>query len=75
MGKRKNPGLTIDWETADRITVHNLTDCLKLIEKDVKHLEEEMDKGDLPEYQKSEYLNNVALVKAIERLLKYFGKP
>lgn len=69
----KKEGLTIDWETADRITVSCLTDSLKYVKKDVKMLEKAMKKGELGAAQKIDYTYNVELKMALERVLKYYG--
>jgi hypothetical protein len=66
-------GLTIDWETADRITVLNLKECLIRITEEAKAIESLMDQGDLAEYQKRDYVDHVSDIKAMERVLKYFG--
>jgi len=66
-------GMTIDWETADRITVVNLKDCLVRLNGQVEALESLMDQGDLADYQTRDYMDHVSDIKAIERVLKYFG--
>jgi hypothetical protein len=66
-------GLTIDWETADRITVANLKDCLSRLTEQAEALESLMEQGDLAEYQKRDYMDHVSDIKAMERVLRYFG--
>jgi hypothetical protein len=70
---KENKGMTIDWETADRITVCNLKECLVRITEEVQALESLMDQGDLADYKKRDYVDHVSDIKAIERVLKYFG--
>lgn len=74
MSEKKVEGLTIDWETADRITVHNLKDHLKMITEDVEKLETLMNEGDLAEYQQKDYMYNVGMLKAMKKVLVYFGE-
>jgi hypothetical protein len=66
-------GLTIDWETADRITVANLKESLVRLTEQVETLESLMDQGDLADYQKHDYMDHVSDIKAMRRVLKYFG--
>ena len=74
MGKKKQEGLTIDWETADRITVLNLKDCLKMMTEDVEKLESLMNEEGLAEYQQKDYMYNVGMLKAMKKVLEYFGE-
>lgn len=67
-------GLTIDWETADRITVLNLKDYVKMLTENVENLESLMEQGDLADYQKQDYMDNISTLKAIKKVLEYFGE-
>lgn len=71
---QKIDGLSIDWETADRITILNLKDSLANLIKEVENLESSMDMEDLPEYKRKEYLDSVGYLRAHQRVLKYLGE-
>lgn len=62
-------GLTIDFETADRITLHNLQDQLKTLEKEVS------DHALLDKYMHPEDLQEArtTLMPALRVLIKYYG--
>ncbi len=70
----KVKGLTIDWETADRITVLNLKNCVKTLTTNVEQLESLMEMGDLADYQSQDYMDNISTLKAMEKVLSYFGE-
>lgn len=74
MSDQRTEGLTIDWETADRITILNLKDCVKMITENVEKLESLMDEGDLAEYQQQDYMYNVGVLTAMKKVLTYFGE-
>ena len=67
-------GMTIDWETADRITVLNLKQYVQILTEHIEQLETLMDQGDLAHYQQQDYMDNVSTLKAITKVLKYFGE-
>jgi hypothetical protein len=76
MSKKKEEGLglTIDWETADRITILNLKQYAKMITEDIERLENLMEQGDIAECQSIDYVANVIHFKAITKVLEYFGE-
>ena len=62
-------GLTLDWETADRITLASLKDQLELQEKEVKeHLENGkwMHAEDL-------HLATTQYIPALKTVIKFYG--
>lgn len=67
-------GMTIDWDTADRITVLNLKQYVQILTEQIEQLENLMEQGDLAEYQQQDYMDNVSTLKAITKVLKYFGE-
>jgi hypothetical protein len=69
----KKEGLTIDWETADKITLASLKDMLKILEKDNKVLGKKMKSAKLAEYEKQDYVNNQEYIVAVKIVVKYYG--
>jgi hypothetical protein len=60
-------GLTLDYETADRITTLNLTDCRKT-------LREQLEKFNSGAYvHPDDVVYNTRLVLAMDVVLSYFG--
>lgn len=75
-------GLTIDFETADRITLACLKDQLEYLRKDVKWYEADGEKkaklekkwGYKPYVHPEDYATNKAkLIPALELLIPYYG--
>lgn len=62
-------GLTIDWETADRITVHSLKDQLSYLKEEVRlHVEEGA------YLHPEDYHNSMTkLIPALETIIAYYG--
>ena len=62
-------GLMIDWETADRITVHSLKDQLSYLKEEVRlHLEEGA------YLHPEDYHNSMTkLIPALETIIAYYG--
>jgi hypothetical protein len=60
-------GLTIDYDTADRITLLNLQDQLKYLRKELEDYKE--GKWLHPE----DVVNNVKIIAALELLIPYYG--
>ena len=71
MSKRNK--LELDWETADRITLTSLKDVLKGLEKHNRSIEKEMESGELPEYQKRNYVDNQEYIVAFKKVIEYYG--
>ena len=69
----KKEGLTIDWETADKITLASLKDMLKILEKDNKVLGKKMKSAKLAECEKQDYMNNQEYIVAVKIVVKYYG--
>lgn len=74
MSDYKPEGLTIDWETADRITIANLKDCVITLTKEVEEFESLMEMGDLADYQSRDYTLGVSRLRAMKKVLEYFGE-
>ena len=62
-------GLEIDFETADRITVHCLKDQLKYLKEEVRLHVEEGQYMHPEDYQES----MTKLIPSLETIIKYFG--
>jgi hypothetical protein len=64
-------GLTIDFETADRITLLTMQESLERLEKEV---EDHLEKG---EYMHPEDLQEsmIKYIPALKTLIKYYGGP
>jgi len=62
-----NAGLSIDFETADRITLLVLKDQLKYLQKDIEDFKE--GKYLHPE----DVTNNIKIIAALELLIPYYG--
>lgn len=60
-------GLTIDFDTADRITLLVLKDQLKYLQKDIEDFKE--GKWLHPE----DVTNNIKIIAALELLISYYG--
>jgi hypothetical protein len=60
-------GLSIDFDTADRITLLVLKDQLKYLQKELEDYKE--GKGLHPE----DVTNNIKLIAALELLIPYYG--
>ena len=60
-------GLTIDYDTADRITLLNLQDQLKYLRKELEDYKE--GKWLHPE----DVVNNAKIIAALELLIPYYG--
>jgi len=60
-------GLTIDYDTADRITLLNLQDQLKYLRKELEDYKE--GKWLHPE----DVTNNIKIIAALELLIPYYG--
>ena len=60
-------GLTIDFDTADRITLLNLQDQLKYLRKELEDYKE--GKWLHPE----DVVNNAKIIEALELLIPYYG--
>lgn len=62
-------GMTIDFETADRITLLNMKDALSSLEKEVR---EHMEEG---KYMHAEDLHEATAkyIPALKVLIKYYG--
>jgi hypothetical protein len=63
----KTRQITLDSETADRITVLNLQECRGYLKKELR------------QYKKGEYLHpedvagNIKLIEAMDLVIKYYG--
>lgn len=67
--ERKMNGLKISWETADNITIDNLADVYAGILKDMQMY----DNGSKWMHA-DDVVENKKLLKALKRILRYYGK-
>lgn len=63
--------LTIDFETADKITVLNLKDAYTYLQKEI---EEIRTLDEIPDHKAADMCYNVRMVKHIREVLSYFGE-
>lgn len=62
-------GMTIDWDTADRITLACLVEHYKMNENGISVLEK---KGDLEPYQQSDLDDSYAYRNHFKKIIRYF---
>ena len=62
-------GITLDYETADKITLLTLKEALEDVNKYIKSLEER----NLPEHLAFDYDYHVNLKKSLEGVINYYG--
>jgi hypothetical protein len=69
----KSLGLSIDWETADRITITNLRNMLSTLDTDNERITKQIEQ--LPgKHLESDLEYNHNLIKSIKVVLSYFGE-
>jgi hypothetical protein len=70
---KESLGLSIDWETADRITVTNLKNIMSTLDKDNDRIARQIDQ--VPgKHLESDLAYNHNLIKSIKVVLSYFGE-
>jgi len=62
-------GLTLDYETADRITLLTLKEALNDVNSFIQKIEEK----NIPEHLASDYTYHIALKKSLEGVIDYYG--
>ena len=67
-------GLTIDMETADRITVLCLKDAFEYNQTEIAEIDKRLaELVDVPKYQMEDYVYNKRLCEAMRVVLEYYG--
>ena len=67
-------GLTIDIETADRITVLCLKDAFDYMQTEIAEVEQQMTESfNVPDYKMEDYVHNKRLCEAMRVILHYYG--
>jgi hypothetical protein len=67
--------LTIDYETADKITIVNLKDAYESMRKDNAVIQQKLtETGQIEEYKKQDMVYNITMMTHISEVLKYFGE-
>lgn len=75
MTKHAGLALTIDYETADKITVLNLKDAYKYHKQDAEEITARIEAGHgVPEHRKQDLVYNTTLMIHIKAVLAYFGE-
>ena len=68
-------GLTIDHETADRITVHSLKDAFDYMQTEIAEIDKLMvESFNVPDYKMEDYVHNKRLCEAMRVILHYYGE-
>ena len=62
-------GITLDYETADKITLLTLIETLEDVSKYIQKIEER----DIPEHLASDYTYHIGLKKNLEGVIHYYG--
>jgi hypothetical protein len=65
--------LTIDFETADRLTLVNLKEALKYNVEENDAIKEKYLLDDMPDYKLEDFQYNKKLIKALKRVISYYG--
>lgn len=65
-----NRGLTIDFETADRITICCLKEQLEYLQTEQDEIES-MDA--VPGYKQADYFANREIMTALKKVIEYYG--
>ena len=63
-------GLTIDYETADKITVLVLREHVEMLESEQREIEE---LDTVPGYKHADYFANREILVALRKVLDYYG--
>lgn len=67
-------GLTIDMETADRITVLCLKDAFEYNQTEIAEIDKLMvESFNVPDYKMEDYVHNKRLCEAMRVVLEYYG--
>ena len=67
-------GLTIDLETADRITVLCLKDAFDYMQTEIAEIDKQLaETFNVPAYQMEDYVYNKRLCEAMRVILHYYG--
>jgi hypothetical protein len=69
----KSLGLSIDWETADRITVTNLKNIMSTLDTDNDRIARQIEQV-AGKHLESDLEYNHNLIKSIKVVLSYFGE-
>ena len=62
-------GITLDYETADRITLLTLKEALNDVNSFIQKIEER----NVPEHLASDYVYHVELQKSLQGVINYYG--
>ena len=62
-------GITLDYETADKITLLTLKEALNDVNSFIQKIEEK----NIPEHLASDYTYHVTLKKSLEGVINYYG--